>query len=122
MKVQYSLPKDEKFFGDYASLAPTLVALGYLAQVVNALTEFGVVYSIVKASLQDFFPNYAPAVGLFGAIIGTAFLEVGLRKFIPYSVRAILYKRFAGLHLFISCFVFVLFCRSHSSVVVLLNP
>ena len=108
MKVQYSLPKDEKFFGDYASLAPTLVALGYLAQVVNALTEFGVVYSIVKASLQDFFPNYAPAAGLFGAIIGTAFLEVGLRKFIPYSVRAILYKRFAGLHLFISCFVFVI--------------
>lgn len=108
MKVQYSLPKDEKFFGDYASLAPTLVALGYLAQVVNALTEFGVVYSIVKASLQDFFPNYAPVAGLFGAVIGTAFLEVGLRKFIPYSVRAILYKRFAGLHLFISCFVFVI--------------
>ncbi len=108
MKVQYSLPKDERFFGDYASLAPTLVTLGYLAQVVNALTEFGVVYSIVKGSLQDFFPNYAPVAGLFGAIIGTAFLEVGLRKFIPYSVRAILYERFAGLHLFISCFIFAI--------------
>lgn len=108
MKVQYSLPQDEKFFGDYASLTPTLVKLGYLAQIVSALTEFGVLYALVKGSLQDFFPNYAPVAGLFGAIVGTAFLEVGLRKFIPYSIRAILYKRFIGLHLFISCFVFAI--------------
>lgn len=108
MKVQYSLPKDERFFGDYASLTPTLVKLGYLAQIVSALTEFGVLYALVKGSLQDFFPDYAPLAGLFGAIVGTAFLEVGLRKFIPYSIRAILYKRFVGLHLFISCFVFAI--------------
>ncbi|MDV7397081.1 hypothetical protein RZS08_37120, partial [Arthrospira platensis SPKY1] len=37
-----------------------------------------------------------------GAAIGTAMLEVGLRKFLPYSFRAILYKRFAGLHLAMS--------------------
>ena len=107
MKIQYSLPKDEGFFGAYASLTPTLVKLGYLAQVISALTEFGIIFALVKGSLQDFFPAAAPVAGLFGAIVGTGFLEIGLRQFIPYSVRAILYRRFAGLHLFISCFVFV---------------
>lgn len=106
MKFQYSLPKNEAFFRDYAGLTPTLVKLGYLAQVVSALTEFGIIYALIKGSLQDFFPTAAPLAGLFGAVVGTAFLEIGLRKFIPYSVRAILYQRFAGLHLFISCFVF----------------
>ena len=106
MKFQYSLPKNEAFFRDYAGLAPTLSTLGYLAQVVSALTEFGVIYALIEASLKDFFPTAAPLAGLFGAIVGTAFIEVGLRKFVPYSVRAILYKRFAGLHLFVSCFIF----------------
>ena len=106
MKFQYSLPKNEAFFRDYAGLTPTLVKLGYLAQVVSALTEFGIIYALVKGSLQDFFPTAAPLAGLFGAVVGTAFLEIGLRKFIPYSVRAILYQRFAGLHLFITAFVF----------------
>jgi len=32
----------------------------------------------------------------------TVFLEVGLRKFLPYSFRAILYRRFSGLHLLIT--------------------
>lgn len=106
MKFQYSLPKNEAFFRDYAGLTPTLSTLGYLAQVVSALTEFGVIFALIESSLKDFFPTAAPLAGLFGAIVGTAFIEVGLRKFIPYSVRAILFQRFAGLHLFISCFVF----------------
>lgn len=106
MKLHNSLPKDEQFFEAYASLTPTLNKLGYLAQVVSALTEFGIIYALVKGSLQEFFPDMAGLAGIFGAIVGTAFLEVGLRKFIPYSVRAILYKRFAGLHLYVSCFIF----------------
>jgi hypothetical protein len=106
MQFQYSLPKNEAFFRDYAGLTPTLTKLGYLAQVVSALTEFGVIFALIEASLKDFFPTVAPLAGLLGAIVGTAFLEVGLRKFIPYSVRAILYQRFTGLHAFISTFVF----------------
>lgn len=106
MKFQYSLPKDEAFFKDYAGLTPTLNKLGYLAQVLSALTEFGLIYALIESSLKDFFPIAAPLAGLFGAVVGTAFLEVGLRKFIPYSVRAILYKRFAGLHLFVTSFIF----------------
>jgi len=106
MKLHNSLPKDEQFFEAYASLTPTLNTLGYLAQVVSALTEFGIIYALVKGSLQEFFPDLAGLAGIFGAIVGTAFLEVGLRKFVPYSVRAILYKRFAGLHRYVSGFIF----------------
>jgi hypothetical protein len=47
MQTSSTLPKDERFFGDYASLTPTLVKLGYLAQIVSALTEFGVLYALI---------------------------------------------------------------------------
>lgn len=106
MKIQYTLPKNEPFFRDYAGLTGTLNTLGYLAQIVSALTEFGVIFALVESSLIDFFPQVARPAGIFGAFIGTAFLEVGLRKFLPYSVRALLYKRFSGLHFLITCFVF----------------
>lgn len=107
MKIHFSLPKNEDFFSNYASLTPTLTKLGYMAQVINSVTEFVILYGLIKANLEDFFPVAAGPVGLFGAITGTAFIEIGLRRFIPYSVRAILFKRFAGLHLVISCFVFI---------------
>lgn len=106
MKFRYTLPKNEAFFMDYAGLTGTIKTLGYLAQIVSALTEFGIIYALVESSLIDFFPNAARPVGIFGAAIGTAFLEVGLRKFLPYSAKALLYKRFSGLHLLITCFVF----------------
>lgn len=107
MKVLFTLPKNEEFFSNYASLVPTLRKLGYLAQVISALTEFGVLYALIRASLKDLFPLAAGPAGLAGAALGVAFLEVGLRQFAPYSVRAILYNRFTGLHLVISVFVFV---------------
>lgn len=106
MKFRFSLPKDEKFFSDYAGLTGTLKTLGYLAQVVSALTEFGVIFALVESSLFDFFPQAARPAGIFGAVIGTAFLELGLRKFLPYSAKAVLYQRFSGLHAFISGAVF----------------
>ena len=106
MKIHFSLPKDEGFFNSYATLTPTLYKLGFLAQVVSALTEIGIIYSLVYSALVDFFPGIAHLAALFGAVVGTAFLEIGLRKFIPYSFRAILYKRFQGLHLVMSVFIF----------------
>lgn len=44
MKILYSLPKDEQFFGAYASLIPSLKKLGYLAQVITGLTELAILY------------------------------------------------------------------------------
>ena len=105
MKTLFSLPKDKDFFNRYATLVPTLNILGHLAQVVSALTEIGVIYLLIFSSLAGFFPVLAFPVAFIGCVIGTAFIEVGLRKFTPYSVRAILHNRFQGLDRIMSVFV-----------------
>ncbi len=106
MKTIFSLPKDEGFFQSYAHLGPTLRRLGYIAQVISAATEIGVIFALAYATLKDFIPEYAAAAAWAVAILGTLFLEVGLRQFLPYSARAILYRRFAGLHLPMTIFIF----------------
>jgi hypothetical protein len=108
MKILYSLPKDEQFFGAYASLIPSLKKLGYLAQVITGLTELAILYYLIYGHLQDYLPNMATPGAILGAIVGTAFLEIGLRKFFPYGIRAILYKRFQGLHLVLSIAIWVI--------------
>jgi len=105
MKVFRSLPTDDGFFSRYATLTPTLYKLGFLAQIVSALTEVGIIYSLVYSGTVDIFPELAPYFAAAGAVIGTAFLEIGLRKFVPFSVRAILYRRFAGLDLAMTIFI-----------------
>ncbi len=99
------MPKDNDFFNRYATLTPTLYKLGFFAQLVSAFTEFGIIYNLVYSSLADFWPEYAPTAATTGAIIGTAFLEVGLRKFLPYSCQAVLYRRFRGLDLLMTVFI-----------------
>jgi hypothetical protein len=105
MKTVYSLPKDDGFYNRYATLIPTLRKLGYLAQVVSALTEVGVLYAVIYSSLADFWPTAAVPIATTGAIIGTAFIEIGLRQLLPYSARAILHRRFAGLDRLMTVFI-----------------
>jgi len=105
MKINFSLPKDTNFFNRYATLVPTMHKLGYIAQVVSALTEIGIIYSLIYSGLVDFFPAFAHPAAIAGAILGTAFIEIGNRKFTPYGVRAILYRRFARLDLVMSIFI-----------------
>lgn len=105
MKTVFSLPKDDGFYSRYATLIPTLRKLGYLAQVVSALTEIGVLYAVIYSSLADFWPTAAVPLATVGAMIGTAFIEVGLRQLLPYSARAILHKRFAGLDRLMTVFI-----------------
>lgn len=107
MRTAKNLPGNQSFFERYATLIPTLNVLGVLAQIVSALTEVSIIYAIVYSSIKDFAPVIAPAIGAAGAIIGTLFIEVGLRKFTPYSIRAILYRRFSGLDLAMSVFIFL---------------
>ena len=102
MNTQYTTPKDWQFFQSYAGLLSTLHILGYIAQLISALTEFGVIYTLVRQSVAETFPEYAAAAALSGAILGTAFLEVGLRRFLPYSFRVFYFQRYRGLHLAIS--------------------
>lgn len=108
MKTFLSLPKTndgQAFYSRYATLVPTLNSLGVLAQIVSALTEFGVVYSIIHTSLAPLWPGVAPGAATVGAVVGTAFLELGLRKFAPYSARAIIHRRFSGWDGWITGFV-----------------
>ncbi|MEL6834554.1 MAG: hypothetical protein AAFP77_16285 [Bacteroidota bacterium] len=105
MKTFFTLPSDSGFFNRYATLTPTLYRVGFLAQIVSALTEVGIIYSIIFSSLVQMWPAYAATVATVGAGVGATFIEVGLRKFTPYSVRAILYRRFTGLDLAMSVFI-----------------
>jgi hypothetical protein len=107
MRTTNTLPTNGAFFERYATLIPTLYKLGFLAQIVSALTEISIIYSIVYGSVKDFAPSLAPAIGAAGALIGTAFIEIGLRKFTPFSVRAILHRRFTGLDLAMTVFIFL---------------
>lgn len=107
MKIRITLPTNEEFFQKYAGLVPTLNKLGYLAQVVSALTEVGILYALTRNAVADITsPLLANIAGFVGAILGTAFIEVGLRKFLPFAVRQILNKRFAGLDMVMSVAIF----------------
>ena len=98
MKFRLSLPNNEDFFQRYAGLVPTLSKLGYLAQIVSALTEVGILFALVRNAVADIAPPaVATGAGIIGGLLGTAFIEVGLRKFLPFSFRQVLNKRFSGL-------------------------
>ena len=108
MKSYYTPPKNQQFFQNYYRLTPTLRLMGYLAQVITALAEIGISYRLLLSSIQEVFPQHAVPAAIVGSVIVTIFLEVGLRKFLPFSFRAVLYRRFSGLHLLISIPVLVI--------------
>lgn len=99
MKSFLTLPKDSDFFNRYARLIPALKVSGYLAQIVSALTELGVLFTAIHTSLVFFVPGLAWGGAVAGALIGVAIIETGLRVLLPFSVRAILHRRFSGLDL-----------------------
>lgn len=96
---------DKDFYDSYSPLIPTLKVLGYLAQGISALTEYGVIYAMTAQSVEPFFGQDTYIVAHLGAVTGTLFLEVGLRRFLPFSFQAVLHKRYQGLHLVLSCMV-----------------
>jgi hypothetical protein len=107
MKVYFNLPKSgegEAFYTRYASLTPTTNLLGYLAQIISALTEWGILFALLYNYVADLAPTWAAPIAATGATLGTAFIELGLRKFMPFTVRAILYKRKQGLDWWMSVF------------------
>lgn len=105
MKTFLTLPTDKSFFDRYARLIPALKLSGYLGQVVSALTEVAVIYTAILGSLSFFSPDLAPYGATLGALLGVLIIECGLRVLLPYSVRAILYRRFSGLDLPITIIV-----------------
>lgn len=108
MKFFLSAPKTEggqQFFTRYAPLVPKLKLPGYLAQIVSGLTEWGILYALIFSSLAVFWPQYAAPAGLVGASVGVTILEGGLRALLPFSVRAVINKRWQGLDGWISAIV-----------------
>lgn len=107
MKTYYTLPEEEKkyFYNEYASLVSMLSLMGFLAQVISAITEFGIIYALSYRILSDFaFSGWVLAA--FIAVIFVAFIEVGLRKFFSYHVRGVVNKRFRkGLEIWMFVFI-----------------
>ena len=107
MKTLFSLPKDEAFFNRYATLIPTLRKLGGLSQIINAITEIGIIYAVTFSMLTEFWGAYAAPLSVFAAVVGVFVIEGGLRKFLPFAARAILHKRWQGLDRWMSGFILV---------------
>ena len=106
MQTAFSLPRNEGFFQRYATLVPVLSKLGIFAQLVNGLTEFGILNALLLAHIAAFFGAYAFPVSIGCALVGVFILEMGQRTFLPYAARAVLYRRFAGLDLWMTLFIF----------------
>lgn len=108
MRFYRSLPKNAPFFQYYAGLIPTLFKVGYLSQMFSAAIELYILTSILRPKFAPL-TDHATAAAVFCASLLVALLEGGLRTGAAYSVRAILYKKFTGLHLVMSVAVWVLF-------------
>lgn len=108
MKFFLSPPTSEdgqQFFTRYAPLVPKLKTPGYLSQIVSGLTEWGILYALIYASLVAFWPSVAAIAGVIGATVGVIIIEGGLRGLLPFSMRAIIKKRWQGLDGWISVIV-----------------
>jgi hypothetical protein len=108
MKILKSMPNDTAFFERYADLTHSLTKVATIAQVVTGAAEIGILYALLYPSVKDLFPSQAATIATGGAVFCAALLQFGLKNVFPYSVRAILYKRFKGLDMAFSIAVFIL--------------
>jgi hypothetical protein len=106
MKIHSTLPEKPDFYGYYARLIPTLFKVGFLSQLFSAVIETYILYAILRPKFDGI---QAPgAAALLGALFLVVLLEVGLRTGAAFSVRAILHRKFAGLDLPMTVFIFLL--------------
>lgn len=110
MKTFFNLPTEKEFYDKYAPLISKLFFIGVLCQFFSAATEFGILYTMGYNAMLDIFPAIATGVGVFTGLVGMVFIEFGQRIFVPYAVRSVLYKRFAGLDLPMSLFILAITC------------
>lgn len=110
MKIIKSLPTQSgtAFFDRYANLIHTLTKFGVIAQIITGVAEIGIIYSLIYPSFSDLFPSVSHPFSITGSLLAASLLQVGLKLVFPYSVRAILFKRFTGLDLPLSIAVFIL--------------
>ena len=108
MKTFKSMPTQTAFFDRYANLIHTLTKFGVIAQIITGVAEIGIIFSLIYPSLNDLFPSVSHPLSITSSLLAASILQVGLKLVFPYSVRAILFKRFTGLDLPLSIAVFVL--------------
>lgn len=111
MKTLTSLPKDRGFFDTYARFVKWLLVAGFLSQIVSAATEIGGINTAVLEALKPLALGvYAAACAGIVALLATAIIEIGLRQALPMGIDAILYRRFDGLHLWMSICIWAIIC------------
>jgi hypothetical protein len=110
MKSFKTFPTTEgqPFFERYATLIHSLTKFGVIAQIITGMAEIGIIYSLLYPSFSDLFPTIAHPLSITGALLCASLLQTALKALFPYSVRAILFKRFTGLDLPLSIFIFLL--------------
>jgi hypothetical protein len=107
MKRYRTLPTSQDFFDRYAYLINQLRRTSYLSQFVSAITEIGVIFTLIYNAVAELLPELALPFAIIGAVIGTALLEIGLRVLLPYSARVFLHRRFKGLDLLMSIVILI---------------
>lgn len=109
MKLQKTLPQNAAFYERYADLIHSLTKVATISQIVTGATEIGILYALLSKAFSDVLPpQYIAFCSMLGAIFCAALLQIGLKKVFPYSVRAILFKRFKGLDLAFTIGIFIL--------------
>jgi len=106
MRFYHSLPQNKPFFQYYAGLIPALFKVGYLSQVFSAAIELFILLSILRPKFEAAnVPSIAAPITAAALVL---LLEGGLRTGAAYSVRAVLNRKFSGLDLPMTVFVWVL--------------
>ena len=100
-------PENERFFQYYAGLIPTLFKVGFLSQIFSAIIETYILFVILRPKFEGATEN-PTAAAVVAALLLVALLESGLRVCSTYSARAVLHKRFKGLDLPMTVFIFTL--------------
>ncbi|MFN7115168.1 MAG: hypothetical protein ACK4TA_00115 [Saprospiraceae bacterium] len=105
MRISKQLPKRGEFWDRYAGLVPTLNKLSYLTQLISFLSELSVFYLLIKPKVQEVAPDHAHGIAIAGALVVALTVEIGVRTFFPYTVKTVLYRRWSGLDLPMSLFI-----------------
>lgn len=108
MKIFKTLPTVQEFFNRYANLVYSLTRIAWIAQFITGVCELGILYALFYPTLNDLFPNIANGASMGLSLFCASLLQIGLKKVFPYSVRAVLFKRFKGLDLAFTVFIIIL--------------
>ncbi len=110
MKFLKKYDLDSDFYKRYVSLIQNTGKIKTGTQVVSAITGIAVWYALANSNLVQFFGWWAFIPSTIFALLVAVGIEVGLRRFLPYGVRAFIHKRWKGLDGAMSGFIIPICC------------